>query len=651
MKPILFGLLRGLGAIIVIVNLLTVGMPVQGQSSVLPSGSGLDSQGIPYTPGSPAPAAPLPAPAASGGSATLGGPGLLPLIDDRYNSNPTGWAVYEHQTATDVTNTINSGYRLVDISIETYTPGWTFTAVYVHNSGSYAKSWWWYYNVDVTTLSSDLSTNNARLISVKAVDTGGGAIRFAAVMIANTGADAKAWWWYVGESISNLSSLLTTNNARMTQVSAYATGGTTQYVAVMISNTGADAAAWWWYVNLSGSSLASLLSTNVARLIDLDVDPSTGNFNAVMVSCSTACPMWWWYYNVTTANLLSIAGQDGARIIDASTTSGCGDRCWSFILINNSNAITSRVGEMLRSQTDGTVGLYLKQVGGGVLANLMDSSVFEPASAIKAVTHLYTMRQLQAGTVSLTTLITKYLPPVGSSCPVNTPNGTETIQTADREMMWHSDNTRTRELNDYFGYTNVNLMASSLGMVHTSINHIIGCGGPIPDQTTLDDLAVLYEGVANGTFVNAAHRSLFFSQMAGKSQFASEGYDWTGLWTTDIPNLINQEAPASMTAADRAYFRSQMDLAYKAGNYKLCGPSGCNVSYVDDVAIFGWAKIPFCDAGGPRQFVFGTYIYDSTSDTGSTAAFNSTKAELLREQIHAGLASCGNRAFLPLIRK
>lgn len=648
MKRLAFLLLRGLSVVILSAGMQVGGLPVLAQSPAQPDGAG---QAIPYSPGAPAPAVPLPAPAALGGSPAFQPLSPLTLSDDRDNTTPTGWAVYEHQTAAQVATTLASGYRLVDISIEAYTPDWTFTAVYVQNSGTYAKSWWWYYNVDTATLSADLATNQARLVAVKAVDVGGGAIRYAAVMVANSGADSKAWWWYTGQTVGGLSTLLTTNNARLTQVNAYATGGTTRYVAIMISNTGADASGWWWYVNQTGPQLGSLISTNQARLIDLDLDPSTGNFNAVMVACTSGCPAWWWYYNVPTSNLLTIAAQNGARIIDANTTPGCSDRCWSFILINNSNAITSRVGGMLRGQTDGTVGLYLKQVGGPVLANLMDGTVFEPASAIKAVTHLYTMRQLQAGPVSLATLIPMFAPPVGSSCPGNTVTGSESIQIADREMMWHSDNTRTRELNDYFGSANVNLMANALGLVHTAINHIIGCGGPVPDQTTLDDLAVLYEGVANGTFVDDAHRSLFFSQMAGKSQFTSEGYDWTGLWTTDIPNMISQEAPATMSAADRAAFRAQMDLAYKAGNYKLCGPSGCNVSYVDDVAISGWAKIPFCDAGGPRQFVFGTFIYNATSDSGSSAAFNSTKSELLREQIHAGMASCANRLFLPAVLK
>jgi hypothetical protein len=49
--------------------------------------------------------------------------------------------------------------------------------------------------------------------------------------------------------------------------------------------------------------------------------------------------------------------------------------------------------------------------------------------------------------------------------------------------------------------------------------------------------------------------------------------------------------------------------------------------------------------------VFGIFINNSTSDTTSSATFNATKAELLREQIHAGLASCFHQTYLPAVQK
>jgi len=93
-----------------------------------------------------------------------------------------------------------------------------------------------------------------------------------------------------------------------------------------------------------------------------------------------------------------------------------------------------------------------------------------------------------------------------------------------------------------------------------------------------------------------------------------------------------------------------MELAYKAGYYKICSGSSCS-TYVDHISIFGYAQIPFCGKMSPQQYVFGVYIYNSTSDTNSSNAFYSTKTELLREQIHAGLASCFSRSYLPVARK
>ena len=567
--------------------------------------------------------------------------------DDRDNSTPAAWYIYARQTPQQVADMVTAGNRLVDIQVDSFSPSYLFTAAYVANSGSYQKSWWYYYGVDETALSSALSTNNARLISLKAYDIGGGQIRFAAVMISNTGDDATGSWWYYGVGIAEISTLVSTNQARLTQVNAYQTGGQTFYAVVMVDNTGGTARGWWWYVNASLANVITYVQTNNARLVDLDLDPATGNFNVIMDSCSSGCPYWWWWVGVPEDQLIDTVLQDGARIIDVNSYPGCGGTCYDILLINNSNDVTTRVGEMLRDGTDGVKGLYLKQVGGPVLANLMDYYQFEPASSIKVAVHLYTMQQVQNGAVSLSTMIPQYEPPVSGSCPGNTVIGSESIETADREMMWHSDNTRTRELVDYFGVANINSMMVSIGMAHSSINHIIGCGGPIADQTTLDDLALLYEGVANGTLLDDANRAIFYSQMAGTGQFNAEGYDWTHLLDTDIPQIVDQEAPPQMPAGLKDTFRAGITLAYKAGNYKICTSDGC-ATYVDHISIFGHAQIPFCDAGGARQYVFGLFIYNATSDANSGATFTATKTELLREQIHAGLWSCFHQVYLPV---
>lgn len=291
--------------------------------------------------------------------------------------------------------------------------------------------------------------------------------------------------------------------------------------------------------------------------------------------------------------------------------------------------IAARVGAMLDSGTDGTKGLYLEQIDGGILANLMNDYPFEPASTLKVAPHLYTIQQVQAGSVSLGTRINRYYEPLANStCPRYRRYIKESIELADLEMMQRSDNTRTKEIVEYFGSANINAMMTNLGMADSSINHVFGCGGPIPNVTTLDDLAILYKSVIDGTSLDMAHQQIFYDQMAGTS------YDFTGVFAA-AKAIVDEEAPIGMSTASKDNYKASIELAYKAGNYTIC--SG---SCVYHISLFGYAQLPFCDGGGPREYVFGIFIADSTSDTNSGNTFNATKAELLREQIRDGLASC-----------
>jgi hypothetical protein len=159
--------------------------------------------------------------------------GVLPAraVDDTENSMPTAWWTYSGQSYSDIGNTITTkNARISDIKPEN-SSGSSFTVAYVQNTGSYAKQWWWYVGIDANTLTGHLKANNARLISLKAYDTGSGNIRFAAAMIANIGADAKSWWWYHGKSSADITNLLKTNNARLTALESYESGGQTVYVA------------------------------------------------------------------------------------------------------------------------------------------------------------------------------------------------------------------------------------------------------------------------------------------------------------------------------------------------------------------------------------------------------------------------------------
>jgi beta-lactamase class A len=117
----------------------------------------------------------------------------------------------------------------------------------------------------------------------------------------------------------------------------------------------------------------------------------------------------------------------------------------------------------------GTIGLYLKEVDEPALAGLNEGYVFEPASSIKVVIHLYAMQQVRAG-LSLDTPIPMFQPPPpGDSCPGDTVIGTEPLSSALQRMMQVSDNTATRELMEYFGVDALDHFAhDTLGLADTT---------------------------------------------------------------------------------------------------------------------------------------------------------------------------------------
>jgi len=503
-----------------------------------------------------------------------------------------------------------------------------FTVAMVSNTGSYAKAWWYYYGVTAAQLSATLGANNARLVSLDAYDSGGTTL-FAAVMISNTGADAKGWWWYYGVTTSQIATLVQQNNARLVDFRSYVTGGVTRYAVVMIPNTGADARVWWWYFGVSGAQVASLVSQNSAFLISIQpADASGSTFNVVMQQ-EPGGFFWWWYYGMDAAGLSDRLAQNGARLLDVKTYFVNGARRFAAIMVNNANAATSRVGQILRTGTDGETGLYLKQVGGGVQAALQETRIFEPASSIKILIGLHAMRAVDAG-ASLSQSVVVYAPPASGSCPTSTITGTEPMGNAILAMLENSDNQRTRAMIDTYGMPAINQTAATIGLTGTHLNHYPGCGGPPANQLTLSDAGVIYEGIANGTLLSSTNRPQLYSRMPAQAG------DFTGIQSA-VNSIIDAEAPAfGLTATEISQFKTRLLTHYKAGGYTLCPSSPC----LEYRSVAGSAEIPVCLRGtiSSRTYVWGIFIDGSTSGTAADNTFNAAKAEPLREPIRSALA-------------
>jgi len=326
--------------------------------------------------------------------------------------------------------------------------------------------------------------------------------------------------------------------------------------------------------------------------------------------------------------------------------------------------ITSRVLHLL-SPGGGKPGLYLYQVGKGVLAKYNETYAFEPASSIKAEIALYAMTRVAEGKSKLTDLVPKIVGPSAGDCPPSTIFGKEPLGTAIQQMLRVSDNNRTRELMQFFGVKNLNAFAKSKGLLFTHFYTvstvpgftIIGCANNFPftsnphtvdgNTTTLVDLSKVW---LDATQLPSPYAEEFMQLAAGREMFNSQGYDFTGVWPA-LVKIAQQEAPSGMSAGAVETFINHMTDNSKGGSYDLCTSStGCSSTRWWLISA-GHAEIPHCNSlitRGSRvslvKYLWGYYISGANGPASSATvpaitAFNNATGELLREQIRSALST------------
>jgi microsomal dipeptidase-like Zn-dependent dipeptidase len=232
--------------------------------------------------------------------------------------------------------------RVVYLKYDNFSP-FPFTAVSVENTGTYKRAAPlsdWFYGVDEETLRQKLTEGHNhvfnRLIRFKAYDIGQGQIRFAGSIIPNTGADQKVGSYFYHLTSTQLTDLANTENLRFTALHSYSSNGATFYAGIWIMNTGADAKAWWWFVEKTPQEIGSLVTANKARLLDV-TSAGNGKFNAVMESCSGDCPSWSWWFDKSFSQMQAIATQNNVRTITADKYPGCGSYCFVSIMMQGTS--------------------------------------------------------------------------------------------------------------------------------------------------------------------------------------------------------------------------------------------------------------------------------------------------------------------------
>lgn len=271
------------------------------------------------------------------------------------------------------------------------------------------------------------------------------------------------------------------------------------------------------------------------------------------------------------------------------------------------------VGQLLKTNTDGQFGYYLKRVDGGVLAAFNANFAFYPASTNKVMQHLHALRAVEAGTVTLagTTLT---VCSGGTNCTNNAntlgncggATVIETLSQALQNMMGPSNNQSTNAVQELFGNGNpqtgrtaINQTATNIvGMSNaTVLQHKFNCGNVNnnPFNTlTLQDGGLLYEQVAtNAAVLLPATRTLFYQLM--QNQTNNRYVDPVA--TTEAGNI-------GMSAADLASFLAMVQMAHKAGNI--------GTSYQ---SIVGWISLPVNGGSGVRDYVYGFFVHNANTNT------------------------------------
>lgn len=565
----------------------------------------------------------------------------FPTTDDHATEIATGWWWYYGVTAAQVNTFVNNNHaRLTQVRVvnpDSGPAGPTFAVTMVANSGAYGSGWWWYYGQTPAQVVALFTANHARLISLDPYQVNG-QLLFAVVMVPNTGVQDRAWWWYYGQNVSSIATLLSQNDARLTELRPYVAGNQVVYAVIMISNTGADNTVSDWWINVPISTIQNSVNQGM-RVIAFSPDPG-GGFDAILVASEGET--WYWYYGATAASVGQHVTAHQTRLIDVSPYISNGQLVFTEVELGDNNPpqapVNARSAQVANfASTHGWGGGYngayfVSSTPGAKPVIAVNSNFrYEPASSIKVLYLLYTLRKGVSMSAPFTYYWNQPGAPNPNACPslANVPETPAnkritTVGTALTDMIQQSNNVYTRGFAIRWGLGPVEAMAKSLGMASTHLDQpFIGCGflGGVRNELTLADAARLYAAVSNGKALSGAARTTFFKILVGGTPVATDPFG----------SVVKQEAALLKKSSIVGKFLAAMNVRWKAGSYEFCLSSSCAPNKLD-LALTGWMSIPFKSKGKTveHSYEFGDFVNDfvetCNSCTAQTNAYNNLEA-------------------------
>jgi len=584
---------------------------------------------------------------------------------ERHDSTPTGWGYYFTSKEKTISNYVKSNkMRLIDVEVVTKTP--KFAVSMVHNSGPFARKWWWYYGKSLDQVKALLK--DRRLIDLETYKKKSGARAYAAVMVDNTGGNSKAYRWYINVTPAFIADKVKSFKGRIIDIDKRGSG---RYNVVLLKNTGEDAKSWWYYYRATVGQINGFLDENNARIVDIEPD-GDGRYTVVMVRSQGE--YWYWHNALTRSGVTDLQEQIGMRIYDIERYKNpSGKTRYAVLLLNNIDAAGTAARQAMWSVAEqAKFGFYLKQVDGPVLQWIRANKVFEPASMLKALHHITAMLAVKDGAASVGEFIQWFRMPDdpstpgdesmnGGVCayaddgtPITTLGQRDALSTVLTGMMQQSDNRMTDAIYNRFGHDAINSTADSLGMSKTELNHRIGCTWEAAEvekqnELTLEDHGKIFEAVtrADNPILGPAT-----SRNPARDQFFQYMSSGLGFFT----DVVVEEANALGKDAVADSFLGSMRGAFKPGGYRngvegACDENTCSRGLLRSTGG-GWVSLPFLNGGAPapKSYVYGAFfdgIFDCAPGMGGNFctehntplgnARAAAYAEMLRPHIRAAL--------------
>lgn len=560
----------------------------------------------------------------------------LPAQAQHDVTDPTAWQWFTGVSVATLSAQVSNGYRIVDIEVDDDDP-LTLTAALVQNSGNYAKSWWWYVGATSTQVNSLLSQNNARLIDVEPYGTASGT-RYAVVMVRNTGSDyASGHGWYTGQTAAQVISWVNANpTRRILDIQPYWTNLSTRYAFVWVENSGTQASGWWYYINVTGSALNGYLAQNNARLIDLERNPSSGNYDAVMVPGDGDAT--YHFYNITSTAASNYIEQFAARIIDVERYPFLAGYRYHLVMRQNDNDLTIQANNAMRSflPLAATSGLSLARLDAGFqqLAGVQEHKTFEPASLIKTAHHYTALRRVSLGLDNLQSLLTVYTG-LSGSCPNGTAPVARALSTVLQRMMEQSNNADTEAIRARYGTSTIESTVAAAGATSLQLNHTLGClcGNP-RNEASLNDFGKIHDAVVAGSL--GVYEPTFHTLMSNGTNFGMGAYSTT---TT----LNNEIGAAGLTQEEETAFRGGLRFAHKGGSYTcLGGPE-------EHRSRGAYVRVPYRNGCNTlyREYFIGAWVNDATSSTDANNSVGIGMTTLYAQVLRDALATWSGASCTP----